>query len=674
MRLPRTNTFLLTLTACVLAAGCFSNSSKKTETGPEDPSFAGTVVDGAGNLVAGATVYLVPNDAINTDPITASDIRDGSAEDRDEPLEDAVANAGTTFTSAVTNASGAFEIATVPDGRFYVYVEPAGTEYIPGGSWCRDSVDASGLRSNLEASILISSSPSSTATYVGMSACLVCHPDTDTEKGAAHRLGFTVPNKLSPLQTLDEHPETFDGNSYFKVGSAYTDGTPVYMHDPDFTRGFDDFQASLDDPRLSGGTLYAIIWLWKDTDENYFLTIENIINTSDPMSPATRQVQLNYGGPVYKQRFMIEWPGLNGLYPILQYQSAGDEDKYDRTRKQFRDYHLDFFWDNNGTTTVGTDDVIKTPDVSKNIQRNCMGCHATGYTQFVDSGTSEVLCDSVEDPAGEYDIDGDGLINDLNIGCETCHGPGSEHVAVKEARYILAPENITPSREVMLCDRCHDRLVGNGPNAHNDIPMNPDGLFPPAGISRAEYLASFVTTKGPAASKNWPDDIHAKSHHQHVPDYYKSAHYRNPYHLIGCSNCHDTHAGTGNEHYLREDPNDPEQPMCLTCHEPYIGTTAEHTEEILGVTHAKGIATCVDCHMTKTAKTGAGDYGFLLDNPTGASTDADITYFENDITSHVFDVPRKTNVGVTGVQPAKAMPIPYTNSCGTCHDPSKLQF
>jgi len=40
----------------------------------------------------------------------------------------------------------------------------------------------------------------------------------------------------------------------------------------------------------------------------------------------------------------------------------------------------------------------------------------------------------------------------------------------------------------------------------------------------------------------------------------------------------------------------------------------------------------------------------------------------NDVTSHLFDVPRKDNVGVKGVEPGKAMPIPYTNACGKCHN------
>jgi predicted CXXCH cytochrome family protein len=662
--------FLVLLSATLLTACDLKSGSHKAAS---STAFGGTVVDGSGNPVATATVYLIPNTALNLADISAQDIRDGSAGDRDEPLEDAIAALGSTFSQATTNTAGEFEIDPVADGGYFVYVEPTDTEFFPGGSWCRDSVDATGLRSKLDAEIHISSSPGPSATYVGMTTCLVCHPEHEDLKGVAHRLGFTVPNQLSSLQSTSDHPELFDGNGYFLEGTVYTDGTPVYMWDPDWTRGFDKFQTSMTDPS-SSGTLYAILWLWKDSNEKYYITIENKINPADGSSPATREVKLNYGGGVYKQRYMIDWPGLNGLYPLLQYQTLGDEAKYDRTRQQFRDYHFDFFWDNAGTTGVGTDDLIKTPSIAKNISLNCMGCHATGYTQFEDSVTGEILCDSVEDPAAEFDIDGDGVLNDLNIGCETCHGPGSEHVAWDDARYIVAPQVLTPSREVMLCDRCHDRLEGNGPFAHNDIPMNDQGEFPLPGTSRADFLANYVTTFGPKASKNWPDDIHAKSHHQQTPDFYKSKHYRNSDELLTCSSCHEMHGGTGYPSILAEDPLDPAQPLCMTCHQEALVSTVEHTTKMLGVPHGAAVATCVDCHMVKTAKTGAGDYGYLLDSPTGTSADKEITYFENDITSHVFDVPRKTNVGVRGIAPASAMPIPYTNSCGTCHDPSNLKF
>jgi predicted CXXCH cytochrome family protein len=420
---------------------------------------------------------------------------------------------------------------------------------------------------------------------------------------------------------------------------------------------------------VPSGTLYVTLWLWKDLATGaYNITIENNINGADPMSPATREVKLNYGGGVYKQRYMIEWPGRNGLYNLLQYQTAGDESKYDRTRKQFRDYHFDHYWDQ-------ANNLIKAPAASKNINVSCLGCHATGYTQYVDGTTGEVLCDSVEDVQGEYDIDGDGFLNDLNIGCETCHGPGSEHVAAATSkRYIVSPDYISPSREVMLCERCHDRLVGNGPNAHNDIPMNVAGEFPLAGISRNDFLASYVSQTGASASALWADGVHAKSHHMQTPDFLQSKHYRNGTTLLTCLSCHDTHGGTGFERILTADPDDPAQPLCMPCHTADIVDTVTHTTQVIGVAHGSAVATCIDCHMTKTAKTGAGDYGFLLAAPIGTSADPNNTYFENDITSHVMDVPRKTNVGVAGVLPGSAMPIPYTKACGTCHDPANLQY
>ena len=393
------------------------------------------------------------------------------------------------------------------------------------------------------------------------------------------------------------------------------------------------------------------------------------------MSPAEREVVLTYGGAVYKQRYMISWPGRNGLYPIAQYQTTGSEDIFDRTRKQFRDYHLDFYWDDNGTPSDETDDLIKDPANTKNIERNCMGCHATNYTQFTDMTTGEVLCDSIEDPGGEYDIDGDTFINDLNVGCESCHGPGSEHTANmgSDGRFLVNPQYLSPSREVMICARCHDRQVGNG-TVKNDHPLNSMDEFPLPGISRAVYLTEYTTRPGPKASSFWPDFKHSKSHHQHGPDFMKSMHYRNQRELVTCTDCHDTHGGTGNRHGLIADPDLPDSPLCMQCHAPEVVNTAQHTAEYIGVAHGAFSASCIECHMVKTAKTGAGEYGFLLSAPTGMAGDESETYFENDISSHIFDVIPKDTLGVKGVQPLSSMPIPYTNSCGVCHDPSSLPF
>lgn len=64
---------------------------------------------------------------------------------------------------------------------------------------------------------------------------------------------------------------------------------------------------------------------------------------------------------------------------------------------------------------------------------------------------------------------------------------------------------------------------------------------------------------------------------------------------------------------------------------------------------------CVDCHMPKTAKSGSG---------LQQATIAGATYYSGDISSHVFDMPRRASIA--NKSPGM-MPIAYTNKCGLCH-------
>ncbi|MEW6071263.1 MAG: hypothetical protein AB1726_01535 [Planctomycetota bacterium] len=655
------------------AGGCDSSSGGS---GGGDVSLAGTVAGATGTPLVAATVILVPASAVSTAEITAAGILAGTTEGFDEPLEDAVAGAAPgAFVTATTGADGTYTIEEVPDGDFFVYVEPAAgdTEHLPGGSLCRTAVSGAALRGTTQ-DIVMSSSPPAAATYVGMTACLICHNEYTTELSLAHRLGFKVPGATSGLQDTSEHPEVDDGLAYFLEAADYSEGTPVYHYDYDGTRSFDKFKTSLTDPSDRDGTVYAILWLWKDaaTDE-YKITFDNVGNPTDPNDLSTRTVQLTYGGAVHKQRYMIDWAGRNGLYPILQFQSEGDEARYDRTRQVYRDYNLAYYWNTNGTASDPSDDLIATPSITRNISRNCVGCHAPDYSRYTDAVTGELLCDTQEDVNGEYDIDGDGFLNDLNIGCESCHGPGSDHVVDGTGRYIVSPNYLAPGRAVQICNSCHDRPLGADATG-GETPLSADEEFPRPGISRAQFLAEYTSRKGPAESDFWTDFAHSKSHHQQSSDFLKSSHYRNANQLVVCSDCHDMHGGTGHERALVADPDEPDSPLCMICHGDDIGGTLAHTTAVLGSGHGPFTASCVDCHMVQTAKTGAGRYGYLLEPPTGTSADVNTAYYENDISSHIFDVPSKDNVGVQGIAPSNAMPIPYTNDCGACHDPSGLQY
>ena len=154
---------------------------------------------------------------------------------------------------------------------------------------------------------------------------------------------------------------------------------------------------------------------------------------------------MTYGGALFRQHNLVKVPGRKGIYPLLQWQSEGDEARFDRTRKVFRDYHLDHFW-NNATLT------LKDPPINSNFDANCTACHATGFQRYQDPMTGEWLTDAVDEVSGEYDLNHDGTPDEINMGCESCHGPGSDHVtwaadpanAGMQKRFIVNPAHLGP--------------------------------------------------------------------------------------------------------------------------------------------------------------------------------------------------------------------------------------
>ncbi len=660
--------FLLPLTSC--GGGGGSN-------GQAPESVTVSVVDAIGNPVANVTVYLIPATSIDETIFNGDDIRDGLSEDRDEPLEDAIRLNGINFPQGLTDAAGMTTITGAQTGTNYFWFampDAGDMEHLPGGTMSRISVDAATFLGTTQ-SIELTSSPTASATYVGTSTCLVCHADHATQASHAHRLGFAVPGNPGSLQDLSRYPDFDEGWNAFLPGTQPSDGTAVYLSDFDPSRGFDKFKTSLTDPTPNGETVYIRVWLWRDMNDGdkYKVTMENIINPADIGSPRTYEVPLTYGGAIYKQRNLLKVPGRNGLYPFLQIQTQGSDTRFSRTRRRYRDYHGDWYWDDATQT-------LKDPPLSKGFDANCTACHSTGFERYFDNTTGEYRTHAVSDVAGVYDIDGDGTKDEVNLGCEVCHGPGSDHATWAadpannghEGRYIVQPHYLSPSREMQICGRCHDRVEGNGPVA-NDEPINPQGFMPPVGISRQDYLAQYTTRKGPKASSLWSDSLHSKSHHQQYADFLKSKMHRNDKQIVTCVDCHDSHGEGPFEHHLEYDPDDAGSLLCAQCHDEEL---TSHMLAETGATHAGNQTTCVRCHMAKTPKSGAGNFGILLGSPTGTSTDDAITYFQNDITSHLFmSIPKKSHSDVAGVIPASAMPIPYTRSCGqACHDASTLQF
>jgi len=183
------------------------------------------------------------------------------------------------------------------------------------------------------------------------------------------------------------------------------------------------------------------------------------------------------------------------------------------------------------------------------------------------------------------------------------------------------------------------------------------------GTSRNDYLHSHTTREDAAQNDFWQDGFHSKGHHQQGTDFIRSKHYLNGNRILSCYSCHDVHGKADVKHQLKMEVRDDKNSLCASCHKDV--SVKAHTQQKVGFEHGMQIY-CVDCHMTRTMQSGAG-------LGKGATRKDGQNYWVNDITSHLFDVPRKTNKGVKGVEPGRAMPIPYTKGCGDCHDVESLQ-
>jgi predicted CXXCH cytochrome family protein len=194
----------------------------------------------------------------------------------------------------------------------------------------------------------------------------------------------------------------------------------------------------------------------------------------------------------------------------------------------------------------------------------CDGCHSVGY----DIQTKQVA--------------------EWNVGCERCHGPGSEHVAHPKPGNILNPGQMNYVAANDTCIQCHSQ----GQPLTNPIEAKlydwPVGYS--AGLRLQDFWKLEDCTLGQTSFYYFPDCTAHKNRMQ-GNDFAQSVMYK---HGITCASCHDVH-GTENYAQLRK----PANQICLDCHGPssangpHTATLEEHTH------HKDGSAgsQCVSCHM-----------------------------------------------------------------------------
>ena len=620
----------------------------------EPAGLVGLVTDGTGHTLSSGEVFLVPA----ADVVALRSPLDltlapaaAAAVTNDEPLEDLLDQHAGTYAHASVAMNGQYRFTTVAAGSWFVVWRPAATDdaHLPGGSRCRGAVASASLVGQ-RVDLAVSGVQTARATYIGSSACLNCHGRHRSER-SAHFNGLQVPGVRGALQDTSSWPR-FDA-----ALAAFDAARSLYFYNCDPASTATVQCAVADSAPASPAVVSFTLQLAHDRSVargqpgEYSITF---INQRQTQAPARYDVALTYGGALGRQQFVTRLQNANGTWSLfvlpLQFNHDGDPAAVDPASRPWREDHAARWYD----LTAGT---LRRPNTDSAFDNRCLGCHASGFS-LRGSASEGWSGHAVGDPNGEFDLDGDGRREEINVGCESCHGPGSEHVeaSVRGSR-IVSPALLTPEREMTLCGACHSRPVGIG-GGRTEAPLDVNGHMPRPGMRRGDYLRQHTTRVDATLADGLFPSGDSRSNHQQFTDFIRSTMYRNASQLMTCASCHDAHGSDANPHDLRQTAND--NAVCTSCHSTTpFSTVRPHVAAVTGFPHNGPpieFLLCTTCHMTATVTAGAAIPTLRDAEPSTATV---VQYFRGDIAGHRFDVQRRAV--------AATQPVAFTSSCGGCH-------
>ncbi|HEY3393861.1 MAG TPA: tetratricopeptide repeat protein [Lacipirellulaceae bacterium] len=169
------------------------------------------------------------------------------------------------------------------------------------------------------------------------------------------------------------------------------------------------------------------------------------------------------------------------------------------------------------------------------------------------------------------------------IGCQRCHGPGEDHIALHEgtaaeedlSETIINPARLEPKLREAVCQQCHlsgaAKVVRRGKVLYDFRP----------GMPLEEVVRIFVDAH---------EDQDAARFVGHVEQMVASRCFEASDGQMGCISCHDPHQQPGKETRISF-----YRSKCLACHEKEACTEAPDIRQ------AAGDDNCMQCHMSVLA-------------------------------------------------------------------------
>lgn len=351
-----------------------------------------------------------------------------------------------------------------------------------------------------------------------------------------------------------------------------------------------------------------------EAETDYFIQLR----TKGPNADSTGwlKVAYNYGGNGWLQRFLVE---VNGSYYTMPFQYV-----LPHYRETDSDTGVVVFLDQSKWWVVKNDVVdfydFQSNDFLKNSwDKNCTACHVNGFDvdstwTFVPKGDkTDTLVQWFSYWAGK-EVDSATSDQNIAIGCESCHGPGADHVADPENETFqaaMSPRRWDPSetstyftdRKLDLCNQCHNRhssTMGTHTYQFNDETEEP--YLP--GLELKDFVRDLK-----ANAQYWEDGVTSRAHHQTGQDYWRSNHYTGHVFKNGCYDCHTAHNDVQigeetlpyqlnrNWYSLKKG----EGCVAFGCHSTHANTEMRDGQEFnLHAQHLNKHSQCVNCHYTKT--------------------------------------------------------------------------